>query len=102
MLPARSDTPCEAPSDFPFDTGQTSGVRCPIRRGNREPPRASYPEHDLFIQQTKLKHTLRHWLGEERLHPCAPAEQSRVSPTVPNCHRCSTPGTVRHGSLRRT
>ncbi len=24
-----------------------------------------YPEHDLFIQQTKLKNTLRHWLGEE-------------------------------------
>jgi len=23
------------------------------------------PEHDLFIQQTKLKNTLRHWLGEE-------------------------------------
>ncbi len=23
-----------------------------------------YPEHDLFIQQTKLKNTLRHWLGE--------------------------------------
>ena len=24
-----------------------------------------YPEHDLFIQQTKLKNTLRHWMGEE-------------------------------------
>jgi myo-inositol-1-phosphate synthase len=24
-----------------------------------------YPEHDLFIQQTKLKNTLRHWLGED-------------------------------------
>ena len=24
-----------------------------------------YPEHDLFIQQTKLKNTLRHWAGEE-------------------------------------
>jgi myo-inositol-1-phosphate synthase len=23
------------------------------------------PEHDLFIQQTKLKNTLRHWMGEE-------------------------------------
>src|SRR5438105_9780420 len=23
-----------------------------------------YPEHDLFIQQTKLKNTLRHWMGE--------------------------------------
>ncbi|HVC31730.1 MAG TPA: inositol-3-phosphate synthase [Steroidobacteraceae bacterium] len=23
-----------------------------------------YPEHDLFIQQTKLKNTLRRWLGE--------------------------------------
>ncbi len=24
-----------------------------------------YPEHDIFIQQTKLKNTLRHWMGEE-------------------------------------
>ncbi|MDF1596759.1 MAG: inositol-3-phosphate synthase [Acidimicrobiia bacterium] len=24
-----------------------------------------YPEHDLFIQQIKLKNTLRHWMGEE-------------------------------------
>ena len=24
-----------------------------------------YPEHDLFIQQTKLKNTLREWMGEE-------------------------------------
>ena len=24
-----------------------------------------YPENDLFIQQTKLKNTLRHWIGEE-------------------------------------
>jgi len=24
-----------------------------------------YPEHDLFIQQTKLKNTLRYWMGEE-------------------------------------
>ncbi len=24
-----------------------------------------YPEHDLFIQQTKLKNTLRYWAGEE-------------------------------------
>jgi len=24
-----------------------------------------YPEHDLFIQQKKLKNTLRHWMGEE-------------------------------------
>jgi myo-inositol-1-phosphate synthase len=23
-----------------------------------------YPEHDLFIQQIKLKNTLRHWMGE--------------------------------------
>ena len=23
------------------------------------------PEHDLFIQQTKLKNTLREWMGEE-------------------------------------
>jgi myo-inositol-1-phosphate synthase len=23
------------------------------------------PEHDLFIQQTKLKNTLHHWLGED-------------------------------------
>ena len=22
------------------------------------------PEHDLFIQQTKLKNTLREWMGE--------------------------------------
>jgi myo-inositol-1-phosphate synthase len=26
-----------------------------------------YPEHDLFIQQTKLKNTLRHWMGEEQI-----------------------------------
>ena len=24
-----------------------------------------YPEHDLFIQQTKLKNTLREWMGED-------------------------------------
>jgi myo-inositol-1-phosphate synthase len=24
-----------------------------------------YAEHDLFIQQTKLKNTLRHWMGED-------------------------------------
>jgi myo-inositol-1-phosphate synthase len=24
-----------------------------------------YPEHDLFIQKTKLKNTLRHWMGED-------------------------------------
>jgi myo-inositol-1-phosphate synthase len=24
-----------------------------------------YPEHDLFIQQTKLKNTLRHWMDED-------------------------------------
>jgi myo-inositol-1-phosphate synthase len=24
-----------------------------------------YPEHDLFVQQTKLKNTLRHWMGED-------------------------------------
>ena len=23
------------------------------------------PEHDIFIQQTKLKNTLREWMGEE-------------------------------------
>jgi myo-inositol-1-phosphate synthase len=23
------------------------------------------PEHDIFIQQTKLKNTLRAWMGEE-------------------------------------
>ena len=23
------------------------------------------PEHDLFIQQTKLKNTLREWMGEQ-------------------------------------
>ena len=28
-------------------------------------PDGLYPEHDLFIQQTKLKNTLRHWMGEE-------------------------------------
>jgi myo-inositol-1-phosphate synthase len=25
------------------------------------------PEHDLFIQQTKLKNTLRHLMGEEQI-----------------------------------
>jgi len=24
-----------------------------------------YPENDLFIQSTKLKNTLRHWMGED-------------------------------------
>jgi myo-inositol-1-phosphate synthase len=24
-----------------------------------------YPEHDIFIQQKKLKNTLRHWMGED-------------------------------------
>nr|MDQ3387473.1 inositol-3-phosphate synthase [Actinomycetota bacterium] len=27
-----------------------------------------YPEHDLFIQQTKLKNTLRTIMGEEVIH----------------------------------
>ncbi len=27
------------------------------------------PEHDLFIQQTKLKNTLRHLMGEEQIRP---------------------------------
>ena len=27
-------------------------------------PEGVYPEHDLFIQQTKLKNTLREWMGE--------------------------------------
>jgi myo-inositol-1-phosphate synthase len=26
-----------------------------------------YPEHDLFIQQMKLKNTLRHLMGEEQI-----------------------------------
>jgi myo-inositol-1-phosphate synthase len=26
-----------------------------------------YPEHDLFIQQTKLKNTLRWMMGEEQI-----------------------------------
>ena len=26
-----------------------------------------YPEHDLFIQQTKLKNTLRYLMGEEQI-----------------------------------
>ena len=26
-----------------------------------------YPEHDLFIQLTKLKNTLRHLMGEEQI-----------------------------------
>ena len=26
-----------------------------------------YPEHDLFIQQTKLKNTLRWLMGEEQI-----------------------------------
>jgi myo-inositol-1-phosphate synthase len=26
-----------------------------------------YPEHDLFIQQMKLKNTLRHLVGEEQI-----------------------------------
>ena len=25
------------------------------------------PEHDLFIQQTKLKNTLRHYMGEDQI-----------------------------------
>jgi myo-inositol-1-phosphate synthase len=27
----------------------------------------SGPEHDLFIQQTKLKNTLRHLMGEDQI-----------------------------------
>ena len=30
-------------------------------------PDGVYPEHDLFIQQTKLKNTLRHLMGEEQI-----------------------------------
>jgi myo-inositol-1-phosphate synthase len=29
----------------------------------------AYPEHDLFIQQAKLKNTLRRLMGEEPLGP---------------------------------
>src|SRR4030065_634571 len=27
-----------------------------------------YPENDLFIQSTKLKNTLRHWMGEDLIN----------------------------------
>ena len=30
-------------------------------------PAGLLPEHDLFIQQTKLKNTLRHLMGEEQI-----------------------------------
>ncbi|MDE0516979.1 MAG: inositol-3-phosphate synthase, partial [Acidimicrobiaceae bacterium] len=30
-----------------------------------QPSREADVEHDLFIQQTKLKNTLREWMGEE-------------------------------------
>ena len=30
-------------------------------------PEGVYPEHDLFIQQTKLKNTLRYLMGEEQI-----------------------------------
>ena len=30
-------------------------------------PKGVYPEHDLFIQQTKLKNTLRYLMGEEQI-----------------------------------
>jgi myo-inositol-1-phosphate synthase len=29
--------------------------------------RGLYPEHDLFIQHTKLKNTLRYLMGEEQI-----------------------------------
>ena len=31
----------------------------------QEGPAGNSPEHDIFIQQTKLKNTLREWMGEQ-------------------------------------
>jgi len=54
-----------------FDLAQRarhSGSRNGCRSTSRAPDGPGlYPEHDLFIQQTKLKNTLRWLLGEEQI-----------------------------------
>ena len=47
-----------------------------------------YPEHDLFIQLTKLKNTLRWMMGEEPDHPPRSGlRRGRVSPVVTDARR---------------
>ena len=47
-----------APGSRACRSGSASTSRRPSR------PAAPTPEHDIFIQQTKLKNTLREWMGE--------------------------------------
>ena len=43
-----------------------------------------YPEHDLFIQLTKLKNTLRWMMGEDAHHPPRPGlRRGSTSAQVP-------------------
>ena len=56
-----------------LDLAQRAGHEAASRSGSRSTSRARstrpalYPEHDLFIQQTKLKNTLRWLMGEEQI-----------------------------------
>ena len=47
--------------------GRHPGVAQLLLQGPAWSPPACYPEHDLFIQQTKLKNTLRWMMGEEQI-----------------------------------
>jgi len=54
------------------------------------------PEHDIFIQQTKLKNTLREWMGEEPVtHSEAKHRRCVIGSAVParfaGGERCSVP-----------
>ncbi len=50
-----------------------------------------YPEHDLFIQQTKLKNTLRYLMGEAADHPSGHRVLSGGMSTVPRFYEILPP-----------
>ena len=62
-----------------------------------------YPEHDLFIQQTKLKNTLRYLMGEEQItHLGIEYYQRRTDEILPSHpQRAGRRAGARHGLLRR-
>ncbi len=56
-------------SDFAKRAGMKGGIQEWLSFYYKSPQTAPglQPEHDLFIQQTKLKNTLRHLMGEEQI-----------------------------------
>ena len=60
-------SPCSATS---CNARGMKGIRSGLPPYCRRQPMACtrlQPEHDLFIQQTKLKNTLRHLMGEDQI-----------------------------------